>query len=51
MVNTDLDDEFFGPSEVTYYTDDYVGLTNAPLIPCYDAHYNEAMAPLSSPAG
>jgi hypothetical protein len=41
MVNTDLDDEFFGPSEVTYYTRDYVGVKNAPLLRCYDAHFSE----------
>ena len=41
MVNTDLDDEFFGASEVTYYTRDYVGVEGAPLIRCYDAAYSE----------
>ena len=41
MVNTDLDDEFFGASEVTYYTRDYVGVKDAPLIRCYDAAYSE----------
>ena len=40
MVNTDLEDEFFGPSEVTYYTRDYVGVQDAPLIRCYDAAYS-----------
>lgn len=29
----------FGRSEVDYYTRDYVDLPGAPLIPCYDAHY------------
>ncbi len=42
MVNTDLEDEFFGASEVTYYTRDYVGVEGAPLIRCYDAAYSEA---------
>jgi hypothetical protein len=37
MVNTDLAGESFGPSEVTYYTRDYVGLENAPLVRCYAA--------------
>lgn len=41
MVNTDLEDEFFGASEVTYYTRDYVGVEGAPLIRCYDAAYSE----------
>ena len=41
MVSTDLgDDEFFGPSEVTYYTHDYLGVEGAPLIACYDAAYS-----------
>ena len=43
MVNTDLEDEFFGPSEVTYYTRDYVGLQDAPLIRCYDAAYSHEL--------
>jgi thiamine kinase-like enzyme len=29
----------FGPSEVHYYTRDYVGLADAPLPTCYDAAY------------
>jgi hypothetical protein len=37
LVNADLGDEFFGPSEVFYYTRDYVGVEAAPLIRCYDA--------------
>lgn len=41
MVNTDLEDEFFGASEVTYYTRDYAGVEDAPLIRCYDAAYSE----------
>ncbi len=41
MVNTDLDDEFFGASEVTYYTRDYVGVEDAPLIRCYAGAYSE----------
>lgn len=41
MVNTDLEAEFFGASEVTYYTRDYVGVADAPLIRCYDAAYSE----------
>lgn len=41
MVNTDLDGEYFGPSEVTYYTRDYVGVENAPLVRCYGAAYSE----------
>jgi len=41
MVNTDLEDEFFGPSEVMYYMRDYMGVEEAPLIRCYDAVYSE----------
>ena len=41
IVNTDLEDEFFGPSEVTYYTRDYAGVEGAPLVCCYDAAYSE----------
>ncbi len=41
MVDTDLGDgEFFGDSEVTYYTRDYVNLKNTPLLRCYDAGYS-----------
>lgn len=41
MVDADTgDDEFFGESEVTYYTRDYVDVKNAPLIHCYDAAYS-----------
>ncbi len=41
IVNADLEDESFGPSEVTYYTRDYAGVEDAPLIRCYDAAYSE----------
>ena len=41
LVNTDLGDgEFFLPSEVNYYTRDYVDLPNTPLVPCYDGAYD-----------
>ena len=40
MVNTDLDDDSFGASEVTYYTRDYLGVAGAPLVRCYDAAYS-----------
>ena len=40
MVNADLEDEFFGPSEVTYYTRDYAGVEDAPLVRCYSAAYS-----------
>ena len=44
MVNADTgDDEFFGESEVTYYTRDYVNVPNAPLLRCYDAAYSEGL--------
>lgn len=41
MVDADLDDEFFGSSEVTYYTSDYVDVEDAPVIRCYDAAFSE----------
>lgn len=43
MVDADTGDgEYFGPSEVTYYTRDYVGLADAPLLRCYDGHFSAA---------
>lgn len=43
MVNTNIgDDESFGPSEVFYYTRDYIGAPDVPLITCYDAAYSSA---------
>lgn len=42
MVDADMEDEFFGPSEVTYYTRDYVDVKVAPLVRCYHAAYSEA---------
>jgi hypothetical protein len=41
IVNADLEGEFFGPSEVTYYTRDYAGVEGAPLVRCYHAAYSE----------
>jgi hypothetical protein len=43
MVETDLEDESFGDSEVTYYTRDYVDLADAPLLRCYDGAYSESL--------
>lgn len=44
MVDTDLGDgEFFGPSEVDYYTRDYVDVPAAPLLRCYEARYSEEL--------
>jgi hypothetical protein len=40
LVNADQEDEFFGPSEVNYYTRDYVGVKGVPLVRCYDAAYS-----------
>jgi hypothetical protein len=40
MVNTDLGDESFGNSEVTYYSRDYVDVADAPLLRCYSAAYS-----------
>jgi hypothetical protein len=34
-------DEFFGDSEVTYYTRDYIDVTDAPIIRCYDGLFSE----------
>jgi hypothetical protein len=43
MVNTNTGDgEFFLPSEVTYYTRDYIDLPDAPLVRCYDGAYDPA---------
>ena len=44
MVNTDLGDgEFFGPSEVDYYTRDYVDMPDAPLLRCYNGRYSSTL--------
>ncbi len=43
MVNTDLGDESFDASEVTYYQRDYVDVADAPLLRCYDARYSEEL--------
>lgn len=34
-------DEFFGGSEVIYYTRDYIDVADAPLLRCYDGTYSE----------
>lgn len=42
MVDTDTGDgEFFGDSEIIYYTRDYIDVTDAPLLKCFDAVYSE----------
>ena len=41
MVDIDMEDEFFGPAEVNYYTRDYVELNGAPIVRCYDAAFSE----------
>lgn len=42
MVNTDLGGlEDFDDSEVTYYTRDYIGIDETPLLRCYDACYSK----------
>ena len=44
LVDTYIDEEeSFGGSEVTYYTQDYVGLQNSPLLRCYDGVYSKTM--------
>jgi hypothetical protein len=40
LVQADLGDESFGPSEVHYYTRDYTGVAGAPLLRCYAAAYS-----------
>jgi hypothetical protein len=40
LVHADLGDESFGPSEVYYYTRDYVDVPHAPLLRCYAAAYS-----------
>lgn len=40
MVNADQGDEFFGLSEVNYYSRDYVGVADVPLARCHDAAYS-----------
>jgi hypothetical protein len=43
MVDIDLDDEFFGSSEVNYYIRDYVGVPDVPIVRAYDAQYSEEL--------
>ena len=44
LVNTNTGDgEFFGPSEVAYYTRDYLGVKDAPLLRCYDGRFSAAL--------
>jgi len=44
LVDTDTGDgEFFGPSEVDYYTRDYVDAPDVPLLRCYDARYSQEL--------
>ncbi|RIK24212.1 MAG: hypothetical protein DCC51_01170 [Anaerolineae bacterium] len=40
-VDADMEDETFGPSEVNYYTRDYLDLAGAPIPRCYDALFSE----------
>src|SRR5262245_47408090 len=40
-VNIDMDDEFFGPSEVHYYARDYTGVDGVPILRAYGAQYSE----------
>lgn len=41
LVNTDMGDEFFGPSEVDYYVCDYVDVPDVPILRAYNAVYSE----------
>lgn len=41
LVTLDMEDEFFGPSEVNYYQRDYLGVPHAPIPRTYDAVYSQ----------
>lgn len=44
MVNADTGDgEYFGSSEVDYYTRDYVDVPDAPLLRCYDGRFSPTL--------
>jgi hypothetical protein len=43
LVNTNSGEETFDSSEVTYYTRDYLGVADVPLIRCYDAVFSEEL--------
>jgi hypothetical protein len=43
MVNAHLKDGSFSPSEVYYYTRDFVDVESAPLVHCYDAAFSEKL--------
>lgn len=43
MVNTHLEDGFFGPSEVDFYTRDFTGVEGAPLVRCYNAVFSHEL--------
>jgi hypothetical protein len=41
LVTLDMEDEFFGPSEVNYYRRDYAGVHDVPIPRTYDAVYSQ----------
>ncbi len=43
MVNAHLEDGFFGPSEIYYYTRDFTGVERAPLVRCYNAVFSDEL--------
>ena len=43
IVNADMEGESFDSSEVTYYTRDYIGVAQAPLVRCYDGVFSEEL--------
>lgn len=43
MVNANMEGESFDSSEVTYYTRDYTGVAEAPLVRCYDAAFSQKL--------
>lgn len=41
LVKLDMEDEFFGPSEVNYYQRDYISVRHAPIPRTYSAAYSQ----------
>jgi hypothetical protein len=43
MVNANMNGESFDPSEVFYYTRDYIGVAGVPLVRCYAAAFSKEL--------
>lgn len=43
MVNAQFEDGSFSPSEVDYYTRDFIGVEGVPLVHCYNAVFSEEL--------